>query len=85
MTVYLPLAVCTPRADMQQEKKDTEDCERLHVCPREKRLSLAEADSGYCESCLLLSGAPARQNNTQLLTQSTLDFPYFQSLLQEGE
>lgn len=70
---------------MQQENKNTEDCERLHVCHREKRLSLAEADSGYCESWLFLSGAPARQNNKQLLTQSTLDFAYLQSLLQEGE
>lgn len=50
MAAHLPVAVCTPRADMQQEKKNTEDCERLHVCHREKRLSLAEADSGYWES-----------------------------------
>lgn len=68
---------------MQQEQKNTEDCERLHACDGEKRSSLAEADS--CESWLFLSGAPARQNNKQLLTQSTLDFTYFQSLLQEGE
>lgn len=54
MTADLPLGARTPRADMEQEEKNTDDCERLHVRPREKRLSPTLVNPGCSFQGLLL-------------------------------
>lgn len=45
----LPLSGCAPTADVEQEKKSTDDCQRLHLCRHEKRLYLC-CTLGFCSS-----------------------------------
>lgn len=66
MTADLPLSSCAPTADVEQEKKNTDDCERLHVYHCKKRLSPTGADSGYCKPCPFLPGASAHQKIKKL-------------------